>query len=91
MCVGKVYPITGPEALTHGEIAAKLSEALGRAVRHVDISPEQMRETVLSFQFRAIREGLRARVPSKIGRRLIRAAQVDDIVRGVHYTANDAL
>ena len=45
---GKVYPITGPEALSHGEIAEKLSEALGKPVRHVDISPDRMRETLLS-------------------------------------------
>jgi uncharacterized protein YbjT (DUF2867 family) len=42
---GKVYPITGPEALSHAE---KLSEALGKPVRHVDISPDRMRETLLS-------------------------------------------
>jgi uncharacterized protein YbjT (DUF2867 family) len=46
---GKAYPITGPQALTHAEIAADLSEALGKPIRHVDISPEKMRDTLLSF------------------------------------------
>jgi uncharacterized protein YbjT (DUF2867 family) len=46
---GKIYTITGPQALTHGEIAAELSEALGKPIRHVDISPEKMRDTLLSF------------------------------------------
>jgi uncharacterized protein YbjT (DUF2867 family) len=46
---GKVYTITGPQALTHGEIAAQLSEALGKPIRHVDISPDKMRDTLLSF------------------------------------------
>ena len=46
---GKTYTITGPQALSHSEIAAELSEALGKPIRHVDISPNKMRETLLSF------------------------------------------
>ena len=34
---GKNYVITGPEALTHTEIAAHFSEALGKQVRYVDV------------------------------------------------------
>jgi uncharacterized protein YbjT (DUF2867 family) len=34
---GKVYDITGPEALTHAEMASLLSEALGRQITFVDI------------------------------------------------------
>jgi uncharacterized protein YbjT (DUF2867 family) len=45
----KAYPITGPQALTHAEIAAELSEALAKPIRHEDISPEKMRNTLLSF------------------------------------------
>ena len=45
---GKVYTITGPQALTHTEIAAQLSEALGKPVHYIDISPDRMRETLLS-------------------------------------------
>jgi uncharacterized protein YbjT (DUF2867 family) len=45
---GKVYTITGPEALTHAEIAAQLSEAFGKPVHFIDISPDRMREALLS-------------------------------------------
>jgi len=45
---GKVYDITGPEALTHGEMAATLSHRLGRTIKHVDIAPTAFREALLS-------------------------------------------
>ncbi len=38
---GKAYPLTGPEALTMGEVAAKLSAVTGKTVRYVDVSPEE--------------------------------------------------
>lgn len=37
---GRTYPITGPEALTMSEVAAKLSAATGLTIRYVDVSPE---------------------------------------------------
>ena len=37
------YTITGPEALTHAAMAAALSEATGREVRFVDVSPDDFR------------------------------------------------
>jgi len=37
---GKIYPLTGPESLTMGEVAEKLSAATGKAIRYVNISPE---------------------------------------------------
>jgi uncharacterized protein YbjT (DUF2867 family) len=46
---GKVYTITGPEALTHAEIAALLSDALEKPVHFIDISPQRMREALLGF------------------------------------------
>jgi uncharacterized protein YbjT (DUF2867 family) len=46
---GNVYTITGPQALTHAEIATQLSETLGKPVHFIDISPDRMRETLLSF------------------------------------------
>jgi uncharacterized protein YbjT (DUF2867 family) len=46
---GKVYEITGPESLTHGEMAATLSLVLGKPVKHVDVSPTAMREALLAF------------------------------------------
>ena len=38
---GERLPLTGPEALTMGEIADRISRAIGGAVRYVPISPEQ--------------------------------------------------
>ncbi len=38
---GKIYHLTGPEALTMTDVAAKLSKAIGRAVRYVNVSPEE--------------------------------------------------
>ncbi|HKS50178.1 MAG TPA: SDR family oxidoreductase [Amycolatopsis sp.] len=38
---GRSYVVTGPEALNHTEIAAKLTAAFGRPVRYVDLPPEQ--------------------------------------------------
>lgn len=37
---GTTFTLTGPEALTHTEIAALLSDAWGRPVRYVDLPPE---------------------------------------------------
>jgi uncharacterized protein YbjT (DUF2867 family) len=48
---GKIYELTGPQALTHAEMAELLSEALGRQVAFVDIPPETMREALLEFGF----------------------------------------
>jgi uncharacterized protein YbjT (DUF2867 family) len=44
---GKIYELTGPQALTHAEMAEGLSEALGRRVEFVDIPPEAMREALV--------------------------------------------
>ena len=46
---GKSYDITGPEALTHSEIAAQLSEGIGKQVRFADISGDAMLQALLSF------------------------------------------
>jgi uncharacterized protein YbjT (DUF2867 family) len=37
---GKAYPITGPEALSMTEVAEKLSAATGKAIRYVNVAPE---------------------------------------------------
>ena len=47
----KVYDITGPESLTHAELASQLSEALGKAITFVDIPESAMRSALLSFGF----------------------------------------
>jgi uncharacterized protein YbjT (DUF2867 family) len=38
--VGKTYTITGPAAVTHGEIAHAIAGAIGREVKFIDVSPE---------------------------------------------------
>jgi uncharacterized protein YbjT (DUF2867 family) len=37
--VGRTYDVTGPEPVTHAEIAAALAEATGHPVRFVDVPP----------------------------------------------------
>ena len=48
---GKTYDITGPESLTHTEMAARLSEALGKSISFVDVPEAEMRNALLSFRF----------------------------------------
>jgi uncharacterized protein YbjT (DUF2867 family) len=45
---GKVYRLTGPEALTTAEIAEHISRAAGRRVRYVAITPQQRHEEMLA-------------------------------------------
>ncbi|MGP1387627.1 MAG: SDR family oxidoreductase [Thainema sp.] len=46
---GKIYDLTGPQALTHTEMAEYLSAALKRQIAFVNIPPEQMREAMIGF------------------------------------------
>jgi uncharacterized protein YbjT (DUF2867 family) len=48
---GKVYDLTGSQALTHTEMAERLSAVLGRQIAFVDIPPEAMRDTLLGVGF----------------------------------------
>lgn len=48
---GKIYNITGPEALMHKEMAEKLSKALDRSIQFEDVPPQAMRETLVSAGF----------------------------------------
>jgi uncharacterized protein YbjT (DUF2867 family) len=50
---GKNYIITGPEALTHTEMAAHLSEALGKQVRYVDVPYSVTRDALLQMRIPA--------------------------------------
>src|SRR5262249_50937076 len=45
---GKIYDITGPESLSHYEMAERLSSAIGRPVQFVDVPPESMREMLIN-------------------------------------------
>jgi uncharacterized protein YbjT (DUF2867 family) len=45
---GKTYTLTGPEAVSYAAAAAKLSEATGKSISYVAITPEQFREGALA-------------------------------------------
>jgi NAD(P)H dehydrogenase (quinone) len=44
-----IYELTGPEALSYGDVAKLLGEALGREVKYVPVTPEQVRESILKL------------------------------------------
>ena len=46
---GKAYVITGPEALSYDEVASKLSKALGKPVKYVNVSPEDFKKSLLGW------------------------------------------
>lgn len=46
---GKAYMLTGPEALSHADVARQLTEAIGRSVTFEDISPETYERTMISL------------------------------------------
>ncbi|HWG02343.1 MAG TPA: NmrA family NAD(P)-binding protein, partial [Trebonia sp.] len=43
---GATYTLTGPEAITHSQIAAALTSALDRTVRFVDVPPEAFADSI---------------------------------------------
>lgn len=45
---GQTYTLTGPEALSYADVAAKVSEAAGREIAYVPITPAQFREGALA-------------------------------------------
>jgi uncharacterized protein YbjT (DUF2867 family) len=46
----QTYELTGPEALTHAEMAGEFSEAFGKTVKYVDVPPETMLQTLLDLR-----------------------------------------
>lgn len=44
---GATYEITGPEALTFGEMAVRMSRVLGRDISYVDVAPHEFRATIV--------------------------------------------
>ena len=50
---GAIYDITGPQAISHGDMAHRLSEAVGREIEYVDVPPAAMKETLLGIGFPA--------------------------------------
>jgi len=47
-CEGKAYNLTGPEALSYDGIASDLSNALGRPISHVNLSPSDLKGGMLA-------------------------------------------
>jgi uncharacterized protein YbjT (DUF2867 family) len=45
---GKSYAMTGPEALSVGEIAACISRAIGKKVGYVNVTAEERRQALLA-------------------------------------------
>lgn len=48
-----IYDITGPEAITHQEIAKILSQVMGREIRYINVSDEEMQSALLNVGFPA--------------------------------------
>lgn len=49
----KMYDLTGPAAITHAEIAAQLSNVLGRTIQFIDVTPADMRHALDGVGFPA--------------------------------------
>jgi len=46
---GKTYVITGPEALSYDEAASKISRAIGKPVKYVNVTPEDFKKSLLGW------------------------------------------
>ncbi|GLX38452.1 nucleotide-diphosphate-sugar epimerase [Streptomyces roseochromogenus] len=44
---GGTYVLTGSEAVTHSELASKLTTLTGRRIRYVDLAPDELREDLI--------------------------------------------
>ena len=78
---GKIYTLSGPEALTYDDMADELSKALGRDIRHISLPPADLKAGMLA-------EGM----PEAIADRMLdleryfrenRASRITDDVRQV--------
>jgi uncharacterized protein YbjT (DUF2867 family) len=45
---GKIYPLTGPEALSMADVAAKLSAATGKSIGYVNVTPDAAKQAQLA-------------------------------------------
>lgn len=45
---GQAYTLTGAEALSYAELAQELSLVLGRSIRHISLSPEELKHGMLA-------------------------------------------
>jgi len=48
---GRTYDITGPQSLTHTQLAAELSAALGKPIHYIDVTAEQLLPALLHAGF----------------------------------------
>lgn len=46
----KIYDLTGPQALSHAEVASCFSDVLGRKITFVDVPPESMHEALIGMK-----------------------------------------
>ena len=46
----QTYELTGPEALTHAEMAGEFSEVFGKTIKYSDVPPETMLQTLLDLR-----------------------------------------
>ena len=46
---GQSYPLTGPESLSMAEVAARLSTALGKPVKYVDLPPDKAKAGMMAM------------------------------------------
>ena len=46
---GQSYPLTGPESLSMAEVAARLSTALGRTVKYVNLPPDKAKAGMMAM------------------------------------------
>ncbi|MFD5560170.1 NmrA family NAD(P)-binding protein [Kitasatospora griseola] len=44
---GGTYTLTGPEAVSHPDLAARLTELTGRRIRYVDLAPDELRDNLV--------------------------------------------
>lgn len=49
----KTYDLTGPQALSHAQVATCLSQVLGREITFVDVPPEAMHQALLGMKMPA--------------------------------------
>ncbi len=54
---GKNYEITGPEAVTHADMADRMSLALGKTIKFVDVPPKVFKDALLGFGMPAWQAG----------------------------------
>jgi uncharacterized protein YbjT (DUF2867 family) len=45
---GKIYPLTGPEALSMAEVAEKLSAATGKRIQYINVAPDEVKRAQLA-------------------------------------------